>query len=141
MIRQRNARTRKKNVHPFKWHEHRLGNGWKSTKQNLESGEVLATYKKIKLYGGIDLKDRHYCQLGGKIRGTAHQSCNLNVKEVKSSSVFSLLNDSSGTDSHLFIKKIFSYSPSSLNCKPLPTTTNEHFIRFCRRTLDSFSFL
>ena len=69
---------------------------------------------------------RDYCHPSGKFRGTAHEVCNLKNKAPTFSPV--VFHNSSGYDSHLFIRKLGN-SEGAISCIP---NNEENYISFTK---------
>ena len=69
---------------------------------------------------------RHHCHLSGKIRGAAHEICNLKYKIPKFFPV--VFHKLSGYDSHLFMKTL-SNSKGDISCIPNNEENNISFTK------------
>ena len=57
-----------------------------------------------KLFDAGDDNIRHHCHIKGKYRGSAHWSCNINLKLIKKVAV--IFHNLKGYDSHLITREI-----------------------------------
>ena len=92
-----------------------------------------------KLFDFVDEKVREHCHISGKYRGTAHFSCNANLKITKK--IPAIFNNLKGYDSHLIIKEISNFD---VNIDVIPNGLEKHMASVVNRNLvfiDSMQFM
>ena len=92
-----------------------------------------------KLFNVEDDKVRDHCHITGKYRGSAHWSCNINLKLSKK--VPAMFNNLRGDDSHLIIKEI---SKSDVKVSVIPNGLEKYMDFTINRNLvfiDSMQFI
>ena len=92
-----------------------------------------------KLFDFVDGKVREHCHIYGKYRGTAHFSCNANLKITKK--IPAIFNNLKGYDSHLIIKEISNFD---VNIDVIPNGLEKHMASVVNRNLvfiDSMQFM
>ena len=88
-----------------------------------------------------------HCQLTGRIRGLAHNSCNLNTRKVHTSFVPILFYNFSGYDCYLIFEKLVNMATAKMikiNENDIIANSSENYISVkigCLKVLDSFRFL
>ena len=88
-------------------------------------------------------KVRDHCHLTGKYRGSAHNTCNINVKQKDSNFISFAFHNFSNYDCHMFFKKLVDLKKDKVKFKIIPKTNEEYiavkygYIRF----IDSYRFL
>ena len=65
-------------------------------------------------------KVREICQLFGKILGTAHIHCNLNLKQSNSSFIATALQNMTNKDSYLFMRKLTNQKDHNIPFEVIP---------------------
>ena len=88
-------------------------------------------------------KVRDHCQLTGKYRGPAHNTCNINVKQKDSNFIPFAFHNFSNYDCHMFFKRLVDLKKDKVKFKIIPKT-NEVYISVkygCIRFIDSYRFL
>ena len=90
----------------------------------------------------ISDKVRDHCQLTSKIRGPAHNKCNIKVIQDQSNFIPFIIHIFSNYDCHLFFKKLVDKKNDKVNFDIIPKT-NEEYISVtygCIRFIDNYRF-
>ena len=88
-------------------------------------------------------KVRDHCQLTGKYRGPARNTCNINAKQKNSNFIPFIFHNFGNNDCHMFFKKLIDKKKDKVEFNIIPKT-NEEYISVtygCRRFIDSYRFL
>ena len=91
----------------------------------------------------LDKKVRDHCHLTGKYRGSAHEKCNINVRQKNSSFIPFLFHNFSNYGCHLFFKTLIDRKPDNVSLHVIPKT-NEEYISISYgfiRLIESYRFL
>ena len=88
-------------------------------------------------------KVRDHCHLTGKYRGSAHNTCNMNVKQKDSNFIPFAFHKFSNYDFHMFFKKLVDLKKDKVKFKIIPKTNEEYIlVKYgCIRFIDSYRFL
>ena len=70
-------------------------------------------------------KVRDHCHLTGKYRGPAHNTCNINVKQIDSNFIPFAFHKFSNYDCHLFFKRLVDLKKYKVKFKIIPKTNEE----------------
>ena len=88
-------------------------------------------------------KVRDHCHLTGSYRGSAHNTCNINVSQKQSNFIPFIFHNFSNYDCHMFFKKLVDEKNDKVKFDIIPKT-NEEYISVtydCIRFIDSYRFL
>ena len=88
-------------------------------------------------------KVRDHCHLTGKYRGTAQNTCNINVKQEKSNFIPFAFHNFSIYDCHMFFRRLVDLKNDKVKFKNIPKT-NEDYISMnygCIRVIDIYRLL
>ena len=88
-------------------------------------------------------KVRDHCHLTGSYRGSAHNTCNINVTQKQSNFIPFIFHNFSNYDCHMFFKKLVDKKNDKVKFDIIPRT-NEEYISVtygCIRFIDSYRFL
>ena len=87
-------------------------------------------------------KFRDHCHLTGKYRGSAHNTCNINVKQKDSSFIPFAFHNFSNYDCHMFFKRLVDLKNDKVKLKIIPKTNEEYIIVIygCIIFIDSYIF-
>ena len=88
-------------------------------------------------------KVRDNCHLSSKYRGPAHNTCNINVKQIDSIFIPFAFHNFSNYDCHMFVKRLVDLKKDKVKYKFIPKTNEEYFVVNCGyiRFIDSYRFL
>ena len=88
-------------------------------------------------------KVRDHCHLTGKYRGSAHNTCNINVKQKDSNFIPFAFHNFSNYDIHMFFKRWVDLKKDKVKFKIIPETKEEYIAvkNGCIRFIDSYRFL
>ena len=90
---------------------------------------------------------KDHCHLTGRLRGLAHNSCNLNTRKAHTSFVLILFHNFSGYESHLVFEKLVNMATkenNKINNNDIIAKSSERNITVktgCLKFLDSYRFL
>ena len=87
-------------------------------------------------------KIRDHCHLTGRYRGPAHDTCNMNVTQKRSSFIPLVFHNLSNFDCHLFFQGLVDIKNDNVIFKILPKTDEEYttVTYGCIRFIDSYRF-
>ena len=86
---------------------------------------------------------RDHCYFTGKYRGSAHNTCNINVTQQQSNIIPFTFHNFSKYNCHMFFKRLVDLKNDKVKIKIVPKT-NEDYISVtfgCIRFIDSYSFI
>ena len=88
-------------------------------------------------------KVRDHCQLTGKYRGPAHNTCNINIKQKDSNFIPFAFHNLSNYDCHMFFKRLVDLKKEKVKFEIIPKTNEEYIsVKYgCIRFIDSYRFL
>ena len=86
---------------------------------------------------------RDICHLTGKNRGSAHNTCNINVRQKDSSFIPSAIHNFNIYDCHMFFKRLVNLKNEKVNFKNFPKTKEDYILVSygCIRFFDSYRFI
>ena len=70
-------------------------------------------------------KVRDHCHLTGKNRGTAHNACNINVRQADSNFIPFAFHNFSNYDCHMFFKRLVDLKKDKVKFKIIPKTNEK----------------
>ena len=112
------------------------------TKENEEDfkNNIICRFCEKKI---LSDKVRDHCDLTGKYRGPAHNTCNINVKQKDSNFIPFAFHNFSNYDCHMFFKRLVDLKKDKVKFKIIPKTNEENFAVkcCCIRFTDSYRFL
>ena len=108
-------------------------------KQDFENDNICRYCEK---YIETD-KVRDHCQLTGKYRGPAHNTCNINVKQKDSDFITIGLHNFSNYDCNMFFKTLIDRKKDKVDFKIIPKTDEKYIsVRYgCIKFIDTYRFL
>ena len=88
-------------------------------------------------------KVRDHCHLTGKYCGSAHNTCNINVKQKDSIFIPFAFHNFSNYDCHIFFKILVDLKKDRVKFKIIPKTNEDYIVvkYGCIRFIDSYRFL
>ncbi len=98
--RQNLSQILKERLDKFKNHDLSL-----KEEKEFQNANDCHIYKKKKEFIKCDVKVRDHCHVTGKLRGAAHQTCNLRIRTSLKIPVF--FHNGSGNDFKHFIRKLY----------------------------------
>ena len=81
------------------------------------------------------------CNLTGKYRGPAHNTCNKNVKQKDSNFKPIAFHNFSNYDCQMFFKRLVDEKKDNVKFETIPKTNEEYIVSGCIRFIDSYRFL
>ena len=116
--------------------------------ENFDESTCWLCGKEFKLE---DLKEnpivRDHCHLTGRLRGLAHNNCNLNTRKAHTSFVPIVFHNFSGDDCHLIFERLVNMATkknNKINENDIIAKSSENYISVkigCLKFLDSYRFL
>ena len=108
-------------------------------KQDFENDNICRYCEK---YIEID-KVRDHCHLTGKYRGSAHNECNLKVKQKDSNLITIGLHNFSNYDCHMFFKTLVDRKKDNVKFEIIPKTDEKYIsVKYgCIKFIDTYRFL
>ena len=90
----------------------------------------------------VSSKFRDHCHLTGKYRGSAHNVCNINVKQKGSIFIQFALHNFNNYDCHMIFERLVDIKYDKVKFKITPKTNEEYIVvkYGCIRVIDSYRF-